>query len=77
MFGNREQMKKLTDGLLENRELLAQFTTAKEMTIVSAMYKKSLTKPETYRTDKSTDKQHCNITDKTHAQLDYVLVEER
>ena len=77
MFENKEQMDKLTEGMLENREPLVQFTTANEMNIINAMYKNNTTKLATYRIDKSTDKQYCNITNKTHAQIDYILVEER
>ena len=77
MYENKEQMEKLTEGMLENRELLAQLTTANDMELINTMYKKSITKLATYRIDKSTNKQYCNITNKTHAQIDYILVEER
>ena len=77
MFENKEPMDKLTEGMLENRELLVQFTTADDMELLNTMYKNSITKLATYRIDKSTDKQYCNITNKTHAQIDYILVEER
>ena len=41
------------------------------------MYKKRMTKRATYRIDRSIDKQYCSISNKTHAQIDYILVEER
>jgi hypothetical protein len=41
------------------------------------MCQKHMGKLATYRIDKSTDKTYDNITNTTHAQIDYILVERR
>ena len=80
MYENNEYLRheNYTSGMLENRELLMQFAMANELKITNTMYKKHIGKLATYRIVKdNTDTTYEEINNKTHAQIDYVIVSHR
>ena len=42
MYDNKEEMRRLREPMLENRELLVQFTLANELRIINSMFKNIL-----------------------------------
>ena len=77
MFDNKEEMRRLREPMLENRELLVQFTLANELRIINSMFKKHIGKLATYRIDKTTDIEEEILTNEKHAQIDFILTEHR
>ena len=49
MLENKDTIKKLTEGMLENRELQVQFGLSDELNIINAMHHKHIAKLTTYR----------------------------
>ena len=77
MYDNKEEMRRLREPMLENRELLIQFTLANELRILNSMFKKHIGKLATYRIDKTTHIEEEIITNEKHAQIDFILTENR
>lgn len=80
MFENAEHMRhrNYTEGVLENGELLMQFAMSHEVEIANTMYKTHIGKLATYRiVEDSTEVTYEQIDNKTHAQIDFVIVSHR
>ena len=80
MFENKDYLSNSNykEGMLENRELLMQFAMTNEMKITSTMYKKHMGKLATYRIVKdNTETTYEEINNRTHAQIDFVIVSHR
>ena len=70
MFENTEYLRhpNYTSGMLENRELLMQFSMSNELKITNTMYKKHIGKLATYRIIKdNSNTTYEEINNKTHA----------
>ena len=80
MYENSEYLRhsNYTARTLENRELLIQFAMTNEFKIANTTYKKHIGKLATYRIIKETeDITYEQIDNKTHAQIDFVIVSHR
>ena len=80
MYENKDYLSNSNykEGMLENRELLMQFTMANELKITNTMYRKHIGKLATYRIVKETEEiTYEEISNRTHAQIDFVIVSHR